>query len=57
MLTSGVQQSDSDLYMYISIFRLFSIIGYQDTVYSTLCYTVDPCHLSILYKVVKVKVA
>ena len=56
MLTSG-KHSDSDLYVYISVFRLFSTIGYQDTEYSTLCYTVDPCRVSILYKVVKVKVA
>ena len=60
MLTSGVKQSDSDLYVYVSVFRLFSIIGYIFSVYteySTLCYTVGPCRLSILYTVVKVKVA
>ena len=54
MLISGIQQSD--LVMYISIYSLFtfySIIDYYIE-YSSLCYTVDPCCLSILYIVVGV---
>ena len=51
---SGVQQSDSLMHIYISI--LFQIHFHykllQDIEYSSLCYTVGPCFLSILYTVV-----
>ena len=54
LLVSGVQQSDSVIHIHISI--LFQILYpyrlLQDTDYSSLCYTVGPCCLSILYIVV-----
>ena len=50
VLVSGVQQSDSVIH--IRIPSLFQILFYyrllQDTEYSSLCYTVGPCCLSIL---------
>ena len=53
MLASGVQQSDSVIHMYICtniIFQiLFHHVSLQDTEYSSLCYTVGPCSLPILY--------
>ena len=54
MVVSGVQPSDSVIHMYISIpiQILFPYRLLQDTEYSSLCYTVDPCRLSILYIVV-----
>ena len=54
VLVSGVQHSDSVFYKYIYI--LFHILFHyallQCTEYSSLCYTVGPCCLSILYIVV-----
>ena len=51
VLVSSVQQSDSVLPTYI--FILFQILFHyrllQDIEYSSLCYTVGPCWLSILY--------
>ena len=61
MLVSGVQESDSALYIcmyvyniYISpfIFRFFSHIGYYRIMSTIPCATVSPCWLSILYIVV-----
>ena len=48
VLVSGVQESDSDH------FRFLSIIDYYDIECSSLCYTVDPCWVSILYIVVSI---
>ena len=54
VLISGVQQSDSVIHIYVSI--LFQILFcyrlLQDTEYSSLCYIVGPCCLSILHRVV-----
>ena len=54
VLVSGVQQSDSVIHTYIYI--LFPILFHygllQDIEYSSLCYTVGPCCLSVLYTVV-----
>ena len=55
MLVSGVQQGDSDIYIYIYIYththNLFHVLFHygllQDIEYSSLCYTVGPCCLSI----------
>ena len=62
MLVSGVQQSDSDIYICICvcvcvyIYILFQILFpyrlLQNIQYSSLCYTVNPHCLSILYIVV-----
>ena len=49
MLVSAVQQSDSVLHMYM----FFSIMAIRDIEYSSLCYTVGPCCLSILYIIVQ----
>ena len=43
VLVSGIQQNDSVIYIYI----LFHYGLSQDIVYSSLCYTVGPCCLSI----------
>ena len=48
VLVSGVQHSDSDIYIHIHMFffRLFSLLGYYkilNTEYISLCYTVGPC--------------
>ena len=52
VLISAVQQSDSVLHIYI-LFHILSHYGLsQDTEYSSLCYTVGPCCLSILYIIV-----
>ena len=57
MLVSGFQDSDSEyvcvcvcvcVCVYI-IFRLFSIISYYKIEYSSVCYTVGHCQLSIFY--------
>ena len=48
VLVSGIQESDSDH------FRFLSIIDYYDIEYSSLCYTVDPCWVSVLYIVVSI---
>ena len=50
MLVSGVQQSDSVMYILFKI--LFHDGLLQDIEYSSLCFTVGPCWLSILYIVV-----
>ena len=48
MLVSGVQQSDSVLYLYIYfIFFCYGLL--EDIEYSYLCYTVEACYLPILY--------
>ena len=56
MLVSGVQQTDSVIYIYIYIYILFQILfSYrllQNIEYSSLCYTVGPCWLSVLHIVV-----
>ena len=59
MLVSAVQQSDSVIYtiyiiynIYISFQVTFHYRLLQDIEYSSLCYTVGPCCLSILYIVV-----
>ena len=53
MLVSGIQQSDSVIYVYTYSFSIiFPYRLLQNIEYSSLCYTVDPCWLSILYIVV-----
>ena len=42
----------SNTHIHIFFFRFFSIIDTQGTEYSSLCYTVSPCCLFILYIVV-----
>ena len=49
VLTSVVQQNDSIIHIYILFYILFHYSLSQDTEYSSLCYTVRPCCLSILY--------
>ena len=45
---SGVQQSDSVIHIcYFS--DSYPLWVLQDTEYSSLCYTVGPCYLSIIY--------
>ena len=57
MLVPGAQQSDSVIHTYISI--LFQILFpyrlLQNIEYSSLCYTVAPCWLSISVKFEKTK--
>ena len=45
VLVSGVKQSDSVIHLHLSI--LFQVVFPLDC-YSSLCYTVGPCWLSIL---------
>ena len=56
VLDSGAQHSDSVTYIYIHTYILFQILFpyrlLQDIEYSSLCYTVGPYWLSILYIVV-----
>ena len=57
VLVSGVQQSDSHIYIYshMCIYFFQIIFPYrllQNIEYGSLCYTVGPCWLSILYIVV-----
>ena len=56
VLISAVQQSDSVIHIYIYIYTFFFIffsIGLsQDIRYSSLCYAVGPCRLSIPYIIV-----
>ena len=55
VLVSGVEQSDSVIYIYFFIFYFHILFCYrllQDIEYSSLWYTVGPCCLSILYTVV-----
>ena len=54
VLVSGIKQSDSVLHMYVCvyIYIFFSYFHYdllQDIEYSSLCFTVEPCGLFILY--------
>ena len=51
MLISSVQQSDSVIQVYICIFFhiLFHYVSPQDIEYRSLCYTVGPCCISILF--------
>ena len=53
VLVSNVQQSVSDIYTYIYIYILFQSLFacrlLQNTEYSSLCYTVHHCWLSIFY--------
>ena len=50
VLVSGIQHSE---YIHLLIFQIpFPYILLQNIEYSSLCYTVGPCCLSILYKVV-----
>ena len=51
MLISGAQQSDSVIHVHIFSY-LFHYDLLQDIEYSSLCYTVEPCCLSILYIIV-----
>ena len=52
VLGSSVQQSDSVTHISILFQILFHYRLLQDTEYSSLCYTVGPCCLFILYIVV-----
>ena len=53
MLVSAVQQGDSVIHTHIYLFQiLFPGRLLQNIESSSLCYTVDPCWLSILYIVV-----
>ena len=47
MLSSGVQQSDSVIYVYFWILLFYRLL--QDIEYSSLCYTVGLFWLSVLY--------
>ena len=50
MLISAAQKSDLVIHIYIYSFYITFHYGLsQDTVYSFLCYTVEPCYLFILY--------
>ena len=49
LLVSGIQHSDSKIYMYI-LFKFLSIVSLlKDTEYSSLCYIVGPCWYAIVY--------
>ena len=52
VLVSGVEQSDSVIYIHILFHILFHYGLLQDIEYSSLCYTVGPCWLSLLNIVV-----
>ena len=52
VLVLGIQQSDSVIYVYVSIFSNSHYRLLQDIEYSLLCYIVNPCYLSILCIVV-----
>ena len=49
VLVSVVQQNDSIICIYIHFHILFHYRLLQDIEYDSLCYTVGPCCLSILY--------
>ena len=46
---STVQQSDSAIHIYILFHSLFHYGLSQDIGYSSLCYTVGPCHRTLLF--------
>ena len=52
VLTSAIQKSDSRIYICILFYILFHYGLSQDVEYSSLCCTVGPCWLSILYIIV-----
>ena len=56
MLVSGAQQSDSVTYICVCVCILFHILFHyrflKGIEYSSLCYTVGPCCLSVLYTVI-----
>ena len=53
---SAVQQNDSVIHIYIYIYFFFYIFFhyrlFQDIEYSSMCYTIGPCWLSVLYIIV-----
>ena len=49
---SGVQQSDLAIYTHLFFQILFHYKLLHNIEYSSLCYTVNPCFLSLLYTVV-----
>ena len=50
VLISAIQQSDSVIHVYTFFSKIIFHYGLsQNTEYSSLCYTVGPCCLSILY--------
>ena len=51
VLVSGIQQSDSviQICIYMLLHILFIMVPLQDIEYSSLCYTIESCCLSILY--------
>ena len=54
MLVSGVQQSDSVIHIFLQIIFHYRLL--PNIEYSSLCYRVNPCCLSILYRVVYISV-
>ena len=52
VLISAIQQSESVIHIYTFFFIFFSVMVSQDTEYSSLCSTVGPCWLSLLYVIV-----
>ena len=52
MLVSGAQQSDSVIYMCVCVYILFHYRLLKGIEYSSLCYTVGPCCLSVFYTVI-----
>ena len=52
MLTSAVQQNDWVIHTYAFFFTFFSIMVYHNIEYSSLCYTIGPCCLSVLHVIV-----
>ena len=49
VLGSGIQHSDSIIYIYILFQVLFPSGLFQNIEYSSMCYTVGPCWLSTVY--------
>ena len=49
LFMSAVQQSDSDIHIYVLFYILFHYGLLQGTEYSSLCCGVRPCGLCILY--------
>ena len=52
VLISAVQKSDSVIHIYVLFHILFHYGLSQDIEYSSLCFTVGPCCLSVLYIIV-----